>query len=103
MCMARMYLTIMKTVVLNYLTRSLFFLSKSILKNCDIFSLSLSGQVICTHILIKKSNKIDKKISETIKINRYFSSDHWPESIKKEFLGFLFQGVFSFTAKNIPE
>ena len=46
----------------------------------------------------KRQNKPTRK-----KINCYFSRDHWVESIKQDFMWFLFQDVLSFTAKNIPE
>ena len=33
----------------------------------------------------------------------YFISEHWPDSIKQEFLWLLFKDVLIFMAKNIPE
>ena len=29
-------------------------------------------------------------------MNSYYSEDHWPDSIKHEFVWFLFQDVFSY-------
>ena len=48
-----------------------------------------------------KEHKKDKRKHQ--KKNSYFNREQWPESIKQEFLWFLFQHVLSFTAKSIPE
>ena len=80
------------------------FLSNSVLMNYNILTSYLSGHVIWKDLL--KSNSQRKYTHKPLKnkqINRYFIRDTWPESIKKEFLWFLFQDNLSFTAKNMPE
>ena len=74
-------------------------LSNSILMNSNILTSSLSGQVICTNMPIR--NRQNKK--ESIKINSYFSRDHWSDSIELECLWLLFQDFLSLTTNNMPE
>ena len=51
----------------------------------------------------KKQAKEKTHTMKTRKINCCFRRDHWSNSIKQYFLRFLFQDIFSFRARNIPE
>ena len=84
--MKSIYLIIIMTVMLNLTTWSLNYMSISIFMNCNILSSSLSGQVIWTKMLIRNWQKNIRK-----KSSRYFIRYHWLESIKQEFLWFLFK------------
>ena len=75
-------------------------LSNSVLINCNILPSSRSLQVMCINMFIRNIHK--KKKMHQKKIDWWFNRDHWPESIKQEFLWFLFKDVLSFMAKNIP-
>ena len=77
------------------------FFSNNALVNLNIQTSSMNGFKILTQLLIWNSKKKEYVPPRNESIHCIFKIEHWKESIKHEFLWFLFQDIFNLTVNYV--